>query len=76
MKWMGIFQVRIFWVANFRVWGNFPGGTSMVIFRVGILPGQIFLEPFSLHNVSIFIFEKIIKNKRNTFNKNIYTLNS
>ena len=27
MKWLGIIQVRIFWVAIFR--GNFPGGSLM-----------------------------------------------
>ena len=29
MKWVGIFQVRIFWVEIFRGGGNFPVGSLM-----------------------------------------------
>ena len=61
--------------------GNFPGGIfqrgSLMggNFLQGISPGRIFLEPFSSYNVSILIFQKIIKKYNKTFNKKIYTLN-
>ena len=38
-------------------------------FLQGISPGRIFLEPFSSYNVSILIFQKIIKKYNKTFNK-------
>ena len=73
MKWVGIFLIRIFWVAIFRV-GIFQRGRSwwVGIFRVGIVPGVIFLEQFSSCNVSVLIFQKIINKYNKTFNKNIY----
>ena len=40
MKWLGIIQVRIFWVAIFQE--NFPGGSMMGgnFSREGIPPGK------------------------------------
>ena len=73
MKWVGIFEERIFWVGDFPgrnlMGGNFLGGNS----PEGM---GIFLEPF-LHIIYLFLFFKKIINKYNmTFNKKIDTLNS
>ena len=54
----------------------FQGWTSMGFFWVEIPPGRRFLEPFSSYNWSIFIFQKIINEYNNTFDKKTYTLNS
>ena len=61
---------------NFPVGGgSFPGGVWWVeIFRVGIPPVGISLEPFSLFNGSILIFQKIMNKYNKTFNKKIYIL--
>ena len=55
MKWVGIFEERIFWVRDFPgrnlMGGNFWGGNS----PEGM---GIFLEPFSSYNISILIFQE------------------
>ena len=73
MKWVGIFHVRIFWVAIF--WGVIFQGEfdGWEFFGLGF-PGGSFIEPS--YNVSILIFQKIIKKYNKTFNERIYTLNS
>ena len=75
MKWMGIFQVRIFWVAIFR-WGREFSRESLMggNFSGGNTPVGISLEPFSLFNGSILIFQKIMNKYNKTFNKKIYIL--
>ena len=53
MKWVGIFQVGIFWVRIFWV-GTFQGGICWVgIFWVGIFQGGIFLEPLKTFEIKI-----------------------
>ena len=67
---------------NFLDWKFQEGGIFkegawwVVIFRMEIPKGGIFLGPFSSYNVSIDIFQKIINKYNKTFNKKIYTLNS
>ena len=55
MKWVGIFEERIFWVGDFPgrnlMGGNFWGGNS----PKGM---GIFLEPFSSYNISVLIFQE------------------
>ena len=67
MTWVGIFQVRIFWVASFQggilQWEVSSVGNSWV----EIPPGGI--EPSSSYDVSILILQKI-------FNRYSMTLNS
>ena len=62
---------------KFQEGGIFKEGAWwVVIFRMEIPTGGIFLGPFSSYNVSIVIFQKIIYKYNKTFNKKIYTLNS
>ena len=58
--------------------GNFPGGIFQGEVWLGefYFRGGIFLERFSLHNVSILIFQKMINKYNKTFNEKTYTLNS
>ena len=52
---------------------NFPGGILMDgNFPGGNFPGENFLGPFSSHNISILIFQKMINKYNKTFNKKIY----
>ena len=75
MKWLGKIQMRIFWVAIFRV--DFPGRSLMGgNFSGGIPLGGIFIEPSSSYKASILIFQKVLNKYNLTFNKKIYTLNS
>ena len=48
--------------------------TRVEIFKSmgGNIPGGNFLEPFSSHNISILIFQKMINKYNKTFNKKIY----
>ena len=69
MKWVVIFQMRIFWVAHFSG-GIFQGEfNGWEFFGWEFLQGEIFIELSSSCNVSILIFQKIINKYNMTFNK-------
>ena len=71
MKWLGKIQMRIFWVAIFRV--DFPGRSLMGgNFSGGIPLGGIFIEPSSSYKASILIFQKVLNKYNLTFNKDLY----
>ena len=53
MKWVGIFQVGIFWVRIFR--GDFPWG----VWWVGIFVEGIFLEPATSQLSNVLEYEKL-----------------
>ena len=73
---VGIFQVRILWLAIFQG-GIFQEEVWWVVnFRAGIPPGGFSYKDF-LHIMYLFLFFKKIINKYiKTFSKKIYTLNS
>ena len=68
VKWVEIFQARIFWVAIFRG-GSFPRGSLMGgnVFG-GNSPGGIFFVMY----LYLLFFQKIINKYKKTFNKKIY----